>query len=407
MARPWTEPPALRASLARRWQRGELLREWLAPGSLFPLRLALRGPTARELSEDFAAARDWVRRWQREAERAPLTLEWRSRSHRQLGENQLPTAVVIGQVDGALSLLGEQKAARQAAACFHTIVDRQPALRAWCLEKPLRLLTHAGDWERLLAIVAWLQAHPRPAIYLRQLAIPGVHSKFIEAHRAVLGEMLDRVLPAAAIDAQVRGAAAFERRYGFRLRPSTIRFRFLDASQSLAGLRDLQVPLEDFAALELPVDRVIVIENAITALAFPPWPRALAVFGQGYEVIRLLESVPWLEDRMLYYWGDLDTHGFAILDGLRAVLPRVASVLMDRPTLERYRAFCVQEPRPVARPLGRLTAVEALAYDTLVSGALGDSLRLEQERIPLTAVQLPGLLPELGDDSENRGQSRP
>ena len=130
MARPWTEPPALRASLARRWQRGELLREWLAPGSLFPLRLALRGPTARELSEDFAAARDWVRRWQREAERAPLTLEWRSRSHRQLGENQLPTAVVIEEVDGALSLLKEQKAARQAAACFHTIVDRQPALRA-------------------------------------------------------------------------------------------------------------------------------------------------------------------------------------------------------------------------------------------------------------------------------------
>ena len=283
------------------------------------------------------------------------------------------------------------------------IVDKQPALRDWCLEKPLTLLEHEDDWERLLAIVAWLQAHPRPAVYLRQLAIPGVHSKFIEAHRAVLGEMLDRVLPPSAIDPQATGAAAFERRYGFRLRPPTIRFRFLDPSQSLAGLRDLQVPIADFAGLDLAPERVIVVENATTALAFPAMAGSIVVFGQGYEALRLLEPVPWLNVSRLYYWGDLDTHGFAILDGLRSVLPGITSVLMDLETLERYRSFCVEEPRPRTQPLARLTAAEQAAFEALVSGAFGASLRLEQERIPFSALPFADL--GLGDG--NRGQSEP
>ena len=32
-------------------------------------------------------------------------------------------------------------------------------------------------------------------------------------------------------------------------------------------------------------------------------------------------------------WGDIDTHGFAILDQLRGILDSVQSLLMDRETL--------------------------------------------------------------------------
>jgi hypothetical protein len=130
---------------------------------------------------------------------------------------------------------------------------------------------------------------------------------------------------------------------------------------------------------------------------------SIVVFGQGYEVIRLLEPVNWLKGNRVYYWGDLDTHGFAILDSLRAVLPGIASVLMDLETLERFRSFCVEEPRPRTQPLARLTADEQAAFNALVSGALGDSLRLEQERIPFSALPFSGL--GLGD--RNRGQSLP
>ncbi|QIK37670.1 hypothetical protein GWK36_06375 [Caldichromatium japonicum] len=41
--------------------------------------------------------------------------------------------------------------------------------------------------------------------------------------------------------------------------------------------------------------------------------------GYGWEA---LAQGPWLNACQLYYWGDLDTHGFAILDGLRNHFPQ-------------------------------------------------------------------------------------
>ncbi len=34
-----------------------------------------------------------------------------------------------------------------------------------------------------------------------------------------------------------------------------------------------------------------------------------------------LAEASWLKERDLFYWGDIDTHGFAILDQLRGHFP--------------------------------------------------------------------------------------
>jgi hypothetical protein len=46
-----------------------------------------------------------------------------------------------------------------------------------------------------------------------------------------------------------------------------------------------------------------------------------------------LEASRWLNDRAIHYWGDIDTHGFAILDQPRGHFAHVESFLMDRATL--------------------------------------------------------------------------
>jgi hypothetical protein len=58
-------------------------------------------------------------------------------------------------------------------------------------------------------------------------------SKFIEQHKGVLAGLLDLALPAESIDTGTSGAGAFERRYGFRGKPTTIRFRLLDLAKAL------------------------------------------------------------------------------------------------------------------------------------------------------------------------------
>ena len=104
------------------------------------------------------------------------------------------------------------------------------------------------------------------------------------------------------------------------------------------------------------------------------------VWGKGFEVNRA-GALPWLRDAEVLYWGDLDTHGFAILDQLRAWLPTTRSFLMDRETLLAHRVRWVREGSPTSARLTRLSSDEAALYGDLVADRLGDAVRLEQERI--------------------------
>ena len=87
------------------------------------------------------------------------------------------------------------------------------------------------------------------------------------------------------------------------------------------------------------------------------------------------------------YWGDIDTHGFAILNRLRHHLPHARSMLMDRATLLDHRDHWTTESSPTAATLDRLDQAESALYADLVSDAYGRSVRLEQERISFAAVE--------------------
>jgi hypothetical protein len=100
-----------------------------------------------------------------------------------------------------------------------------------------------------------------------------------------------------------------------------------------------------------------------------------------------LSALPWLAERDLRYWGDLDTHGFVMLNRLRAAFPEARSLLMDCRTLLDHETHWGQEVAPVSVPLERLTTDEAALYRDLVEDRYAPSLRLEQERIRFGAVR--------------------
>ena len=190
-------------------------------------------------------------------------------------------------------------------------------------------------------------------------------------------------LPLDAIEASASGASQFCRRYGFKDKPLRIRFRLLDPRVALlpsACEQDIGVTQAAFERLDLPVSRVFITENEVNFLAFPPLPDSMVIFGAGYG-FEVLAGAQWLQQRSIYYWGDIDTHGFAILDQLRAQLPHVQSLLMDRTTLLAHAAQWGEEPQPLLRDLPRLTDEERALFDELRDNRLRARLRLEQERI--------------------------
>lgn len=395
----WTTPADLRAQVQKLWDKGDLLRPCVQGVVMPPQRLRLSGPSSTELTERFDDVRAWMKALgchALPADAPRYRIAMREFRHRVLGSNAVPDEVWLDTLDDALALVGKQKEARRFASLVQHTREQHPVLLPWLEKRPLNALAMADAWPRLLAVVSWLQSHPRPGIYLRQVDLPGVDSKFIQANRGVLSELLDLALPPQVIDTSASGASQFCRRYGFKDKPLRIRFRLLDAALCGEGLwrthadHDITLTQSDFARLQLPIRRIFITENEVNFLAFPALPGSLVIFGAGYG-FEVLAGASWLHSCSVYYWGDIDTHGFAILNQLRALLPQVQSLLMDRATLLAHPDQWGDEPQPVLHDLPRLSAAEAALFDDLRTQRLRPNppgakaavagVRLEQERI--------------------------
>ena len=381
----WTNSQKIIASLQARWDRGEILAARLTGERLFPLELRLKRPSPRDIVERFGEVQDWARELTAASGRmrgVGFELRREAIRNRVQGSNELPIAAVVATEADALRLIRREAEAENFAALAELTLARYPTLREWLARRPLVALEHAESWSAVLAVLDWFVANPRSGRYLRQLDIPCVHTKFIEAHRALLAQLLDAVLPAHAIDAGSTGVRGFNQRYGLRSESPLVRFRLLDPALYVNGLSDLSLPVEQFAALQLPVRRVFITENRVNGLAFPRAPASMVVFGLGYGLEPLARTA-WLRELEVRYWGDLDTHGFGILHRLRASLPAAHSFLMDRETLEAHRLLWGREPAD-KRYLGdpkRLTPAERTLFDALRNDRLAERVRLEQERI--------------------------
>lgn len=382
----WTQPADLKAQLLKQWERGALLSTLISGEPTFPLRLTLKGPTSTELSGRFEAVRSWIAALQT-IDGHGYRIVWREVRHRIIGSNRVPAEIWVDSLEGCAALLGRRQQLSDIRAIITETQARQPALLPWLQRYPLKALSHVAAWSRLLDTIEWLQAHPRPEIYLRQVDIPGVDSKWIEGLRGLLTELLDLTLPSSAIDPSASGVAGFCRRYGFRDKPVRVRLRMLDptitllpATIALDPLQEITLTHASFSALTLPIKRLFITENEINFLAFPLVPNSMVIFGGGYG-FEMLAQVPWLQHCPIHYWGDIDTHGFAIIDQLRAQLPHSQSLLMDRATLLAHQPHWGEEPKQELRELPRLQGDEVELYNALRDNRLAPSLRLEQERI--------------------------
>jgi hypothetical protein len=376
----WTTPAELKAQLLRYWERGELLRALVTGEESFPLRLALKAPGSVHLSDRFEA----VRAWAAELSAMPhVRIEWREVRHRVQGLQHLPAQVWIDTPDDGLRLIGKRQDGMRFSHLVELTRTALPTLLPWLARRPLQAVELADQWPNLIAIVQWLLRHPRPGIYLRQVDVPGVHTKFIEAHRRVLSELLDMALPREVIQGDQSGIGQFATRYGFLDKPTRIRFRVLDpAIRLLPGLllADVTLDADSFAGLDIPLDRVFITENETNFLAFPPVSGSIVIFGAGYGW-ETLAGARWLTRCAIHYWGDIDTHGFAILDQLRGHFEHVSSFLMDRDTLTAHEAHWGEELDQLLQDLRRLTAGERALFDNLRDNRIRRNLRLEQERL--------------------------
>jgi hypothetical protein len=387
-------PEAIKEKTLKIWQSGRTLSAWLTGADLFPLDIPFRKITAREALELFSEVRMWVNRLRernKETKGFGYSMEFMEVNHRQLGIQHFPSRIWFETAEDFLRFIGKEKEFE----CFRTLAEQtfeeQPTLKDWVGRKPMKLLENRNVWRQILAVCRFLRNNPMPYRYIRELDIPGVDSKFIERHRSILRELLDIVLPPEAVDLEATSLSGhgFEQRYGFRYDEPLIRFRILDADLAGPwGISDISVPLSRFRTLSISCDRVFITENKINGLIFPPTPGAIVIFGLGYG-ISALRDVEWFRTKEIYYWGDIDTHGFSILSQLRGYFSHAESFLMNREVLEEFRSLWGREDddKRCTADLPHLKEAEQQLYLDLKGNLLDDNVRLEQERISFARLR--------------------
>ena len=378
-------PQEIRAKALRHWSSYTYHRNSLSGLPWQTLEISFGKPSGRALLNEFAQIAKSIQELKSTAKAVlgyGYQIDFELVDHRQLGEQHLPNRIYFETEQDFLRFIGKAREAAQFDQLVQQTLKFYPALSDVLYDKPRLLLDNLAVWSQLLDVVLWFIAHPRPDVFIRQIDLPGIDSKFIEQHKTQLTVLLDVLLPSSSVAYE---AKTFERRYGLRFDQHLIRFRLLDTSLAVAGLIDLTLPLEDFKGLKLPLKTVFITENKVNGLAFPQFSESMVIFSLGYGVGSLAD-VEWLKSTPIIYWGDLDTHGFAILSQLRALFPQVKSMLMDRITLESNRPLCVTEASSVKELPEFLTEFEQATFKTLMLPD-GTHLRLEQERIPFGQIE--------------------
>ncbi|XKH57377.1 DUF2220 family protein [Citricoccus nitrophenolicus] len=394
-------------------------RQWTLYGWSSPVwALPLHPPTERQVLDNPVASEAWVRHWASHAWPEGMNVQWEDRTWRSVGTQRIPVRLVAQTPDALARWVGGQEARNR--TLFATRATRiraltniasdslSPVLRRYA--DRLTSLPEA-DFDRLLGITDWLGTHRVAGLRPRQLPIRGVDSKWFSAHRTVLTALhgalyatqrsgkegdpieADEASPPSGAAEAERGTVAPGDAVGVGLgivdADPRIRMRVLDPELRPAGLEDLQVPVAQARALPWRPECVLIVENLETLLCLPDARGVVAMWGRGFDTAAV--TMPWLADLPIIYWGDLDSHGFAILYRYRVHLPQIESVLMDESTLEAFEDLWVSEPQPSRGQPASLTAAESRTLGRL---RLEGDVRLEQERVPWTYA-LERLIPSL------------
>lgn len=299
------------------------------------------------------------------------------RNFRRSGAHELPDSIEFETADDYIQFTGKGKVWKLFLANYRLLSTELPQVQGWLPGNVLSLTLPGRNWQGIIEVCRYFMDNPRPGLYLRQLPIQ-VHTKFIEENSALLQSLLDFLLAGHIRDyAQKRLAE----RYFLKHDEPLIRIRLLDPVLAICrSISDISIRLSDFEKTAWACDNVIITENKMNFLSLPDLSSSIALWSGGGFNVSYLRNADWLKDKRIFYWGDIDEHGFQILHQLRGYFHQVQSIMMDRATYEQFKEYAAPGKNNPIEQLRHLNPDEAELYAFIKTQA--GKNRLEQEKIP-------------------------
>lgn len=233
--------------------------------------------------------------------------------------------------------------------------------------------------DNFIEISKFLIANPASMMYPRELPIK-VNTKFLEKN---LSSFITFIKYFRDIDAEMTSDKW--QQLGLVNPSSTVSLRYnasfcIQSANSSFKAPILSIEPSSLKTMTGKFDRIFILENKTTFYTFPLKENECAMYCGGFAIL-MLKNISFLKESDIYYFGDLDEHGFAILSKFRELYQNVKSFCMDLNVIEDYNKFLIQGENYLGEIKG-LTPIEQKALQYLKDKNFnGVSSRIEQEKI--------------------------
>ncbi len=363
---------------------GKLYQALVTPTEPPYFKMVLKLPEDIENSwKDILSWADFWNQPKKDRKGEPLwRIEERRKNLHAFGRRPLPARLLIDTPEAVCQLLGCQAKVKRFHELLRDIDAKEPTLHDWGV-KYFNRIDEENFSPALFAIASFMKGKMKkePA-YLREWSIPGIDTKFLENHQFLTKSLWNALFPEEPVSSLKE---LLEKLFVANVPVPTICIRTLDEEECFCGVTKLFLSQDEIAHFNPSQHRVFITENKVNGYTFPAVKDSLILFGMGYGVLELAKSAPWLADKEIYYWGDLDHDGFHILSSLRQVLPdrQIHSFLMDKETLLAYVDKTIKDTGNTKNIPDHLTVSEKMAWKLIHD----NGWRLEQERIPHEEVE--------------------
>lgn len=313
--------------------------EWARGIGVRPLNIPLRPPEKLAMP-DVVPAQNWRGTWQSAKGNLPGEVRpVRKSAPNQLLPVELPDRWILPIQDAWRYCPDLHESYRAASARFHEAVNctaiewASPAQIPDGAAKKIAALAEQ-DWVNALEVVGRLAEGPGQAMMVRQLAVPGVHSKWIEKNAALLcaliglpksgptdGTPLERLLRHVGLQAKEA--------------PIHVALRCPNLRAAAGHLTAFHAPIQVLNNSTIDPPIVLIIENDELGYTITADIDGLAIIHGLGSAAPLLAALTWCHTSRVFYWGDIDRAGLSILATLRRAGINATSILMDHDTLDR------------------------------------------------------------------------
>jgi len=373
---PMKQPTEIATRLAQQWYKSDIREKRLLSSDGWPLRIPIGKPSAQTFVNDPLKIREHVKQW-RNIKIGKVV--WEETKYRESSEAlEFPNVWELHNPSEWVKATNDKDVERE-FFLLSTIASKVSPIFHNTIVRKRSIYRSRSAEEIILASEIAQKLTPQCASGkpLRALSVNNSDTKFIERNRQLLTEFLDILYEnsVSKMGLETFLGAINEKDHWLLVIP-------LD--KGLLPFQQQRIRSSELMTSDLPGTHLIIVENEQCRYHLPTLPNTVAILGAGLN-LSWLKSEHYSE-KIMAYWGDIDSWGLTMLANARALQPTLTALMMNLEFFNKYRKdYAIKEPEIASLvPPTELTAEEITLYLELLASNKG---RLEQEFVPEKMVK--------------------